>query len=1569
LQRRSIAINGASGGATVSVLGNDTLNGAVVTVGAGGTVSLTPGTAPTPAAGSIVMNADGTVTVAPGTTAGSYAYSYTICEQLNPSNCSTATATIVVAAAPVVASNDTVTGINGASGQGNVLNAFADDTINGLPATIANASLSLPSGVTVPAGLSFNLATGDVSVVAGTPAGTYSFLYELCEQLNPTNCQTATISVTVAAAPVVATPDTVIGINGATGASNVVNAFAGDTVNSQPATTANATLSLPTGVTVPAGLTFDVSTGNVSVTAATPAGSYSFTYQICEQLNPTNCQTATISVTVDAAPVVATSDAVSGINGATGQANVVNAFAGDTVNGLPAGPTNATLSLPTGVTVPAGLTFDVSTGNVSVAAATPAGSYSFTYQICEQLNPTNCQIATITVTVVAAAIAANADTPASVNGATGNPSLVNVYDNDLLNGAPVSLSTITGSVLTPATPNTPGDPVPVLDPATGVVAVPAATPAGSYTISYQICEQLNPSNCSTASVTVTVDAAPVIATSDTASGINGASGATTLSVLGNDTLNGTPVTLGNVILTPGTAPTSAAGSIAMNPDGTVTVAPGTTAGTYSYPYTICEQLNPTNCNTAIATIVVNPAPLVATDDTPPSINGATGTTILSVLGNDTLNGNPVTLSSVTLTPGTAPTPAAGSIVMNPDGTVTVTSGTTGGTYSYPYTICELLNLTNCETAVATIVIDQAPLVVTNDTPPSINGAAGATTLSVLGNDTLNGSPVTLSTIILSPGTAPSPIAGSITMNPDGTVTVTLGTTAGSYSYSYTLCEQLNPTNCKSAIATVVVDAAPVVASDDASLPINGGTGATTPSVLDNDTLNGNPVTLSTITLTPGPAPTLAAGLIAMNPDGIVTVAPGTTAGTYLYPYSICEKLNPLNCKMATATIVVDAAPVVATSDSVTGINGATGQANVLNAFASDLINGQPATAANAVLSIVTPVPEGLIFNPTTGNVSVAAGTASGTYTFDYQICEKLNPANCKTATETVTVNPVLSGTVFHDVNGNGLLDSGDRPAGAGYVVKLLDATGAVVGAARTGPAGTYRIVAPPGTYTLTFTSPAGVEIGRTTNVSMTTGGAPQNFNLPIDPSGVIYNAVTRAPVAGVKVLLTDASGVALPSVCFLDPAQQNQVTGVDGAYRFDLVPGGDSNCPVGKTEYRIKTVNPAGYQVGFANLIPPQAIALDAAACATAPAACQVSSSANPPPTGLGIYYTTFLLSLNDPQVVNNHIALDPLVVTAGDFTKVAAKSEVHRGESVAYTIQALNVVGNPVRMTDIMPKGFAYVAGSATANGVAVSPVPNLNVLTFDGLVPDASGTIKLELTLTPTAAVVTGPTVNRAQLLDSSFGTELRSASATVNVVTEHVFDCGDIIGKVFDDKNRNGYQDEGEHGLPGVRVVTVKGQLITTDKFGRFHVSCADLPDSKIGSNFVMKLDTRTLPTGYRLTTENPRDVRLTAGKVTKLNFGAAITRVVSLDLNGVVFKKSSLELLPDWRLQLSTLIQTLDVEPSTLRLTYYVDKEGKTIGLQRVAAVQALIAKLWGQAGDNYKLPIETRVISVAGAPSR
>ena len=47
------------------------------------------------------------------------------------------------------------------------------------------------------------------------------------------------------------------------------------------------------------------------------------------------------------------------------------------------------------------------------------------------------------------------------------------------------------------------------------------------------------------------------------------------------------------------------------------------------------------------------------------------------------------------------------------------------------------------------------------------------------------------------------------------------------------------------------------------------------------------------------------------------------------------------------------------------------------------------------------------------------------------------------------------------------------------------------------------------------------------------------------------------------------------------------------------------------------------------------------------------------------------------------------------------------------------------------------------------------------------------------------------------------------------------------MFDDRNGDGDQGADEPGLPGVRLATVNGLLVTTDADGRYHIACAAVP----------------------------------------------------------------------------------------------------------------------------------------------
>lgn len=141
--------------------------------------------------------------------------------------------------------------------------------------------------------------------------------------------------------------------------------------------------------------------------------------------------------------------------------------------------------------------------------------------------------------------------------------------------------------------------------------------------------------------------------------------------------------------------------------------------------------------------------------------------------------------------------------------------------------------------------------------------------------------------------------------------------------------------------------------------------------------------------------------------------------------------------------------------------------------------------------------------------------------------------------------------------------------------------------------------------------------------------------------------------------------------------------------------------------------------------------------------------------------------------------------------------------------------------------------------------------------------------ITFTPELGFTGNPTPIQYTLKDLN-GNAIPATAVEILYEAAPAFVCSDVIGKVFDDLNADSRQDQGEAGVPGVRLATVNGELITTDKAGRYHVPCAALPKD-IGSNFLLKLDVRSLPTGYRVTTENPRVVRLSAGLMSRLNFG--------------------------------------------------------------------------------------------------
>jgi hypothetical protein len=290
------------------------------------------------------------------------------------------------------------------------------------------------------------------------------------------------------------------------------------------------------------------------------------------------------------------------------------------------------------------------------------------------------------------------------------------------------------------------------------------------------------------------------------------------------------------------------------------------------------------------------------------------------------------------------------------------------------------------------------------------------------------------------------------------------------------------------------------------------------------------------------------------------------------------------------------------------------------------------------------------------------------------------------------------------------------------------------------------------------------------------------------------------------------------------------------------------------------------------------------------------------------------------------------------------------------------------VGIVDRFPAGFKYVEGSARIDGVPSEPVVNGRELAWSDLDVGTSGRVTLQLLLAVGGGVTEGEYVNRAWAVNGLTGAALSGeATATVRVLPDFTFDCTDVLGKVFNDANRNGVQDAEEPGLAGVRLVTARGLVVTTDPHGRFHITCAITPHEGRGSNFVLKLDDRTLPSGYRMASRQTLIQRATRGKALRFNFAASIHRVVGLDVADAVFEPGSTAMREHWKPRIGLLLEELEKSPAVLRLSYVADVEDPELVERRLDAVKQQIMDAWEALACCYPLTIEPEVFWHRGAP--
>jgi uncharacterized repeat protein (TIGR01451 family) len=607
---------------------------------------------------------------------------------------------------------------------------------------------------------------------------------------------------------------------------------------------------------------------------------------------------------------------------------------------------------------------------------------------------------------------------------------------------------------------------------------------------------------------------------------------------------------------------------------------------------------------------------------------------------------------------------------------------------------------------------------------------------------------------------------------------------------------------------------------------------------------------------------------------------------------------------------------------------------------------------------------------------------------------------------------MLSGNVWHDADHDNTPGGLERPL-AGWTVELL-LNDQPLRSMLTDVDGNYVFtnVTPNyvagETYSLQFSAPGAGSmtallgetdsdftdgLQRIDDIDVQEGSNLLALNMPVDPNGVIYDSVGRSPVPGATVTLVDPrSGLPVPSTCFDDPDQQGQVTVGNGYYKFDIN-FSDPGCPSGLNYSILVTPPNATYISGVSELIPPTSdqttLPFDVPACpgsandavlATAQhCEAQVSEFAPPasvPARSAETNYHTFLRldesqQPGSAQLFNNHIPLDPRLDGAVTITKTTPLLNVNRGQMVPYVITVGNSFGvdlQDVTVVDRFPAGFRYVEGSARFDDVKAEPAVVGRELVWSNLSLATDGRHTIKLLLAVGAGVTEGEFVNRAQAMNSITGGVMsEEAEATVRLVPDPTFDCTDVTGKVFNDANRNGYQDNDESGLPGVRLVTARGLAATTDAHGRYHVTCAITPHESRGSNFVLKLDDRTLPSGFRTSTRPVQVQRATRGKALRMNFGASIHRVVGLDIADAVFEPGSIEMRNHWVPRLALLIDELQKGPAVLRLSYVADVEAESLVDDRLDSIKDRIMAIWKEQEGGYELEIEPEIFWRLGGP--
>ena len=466
-----------------NILTNDSYNTQSITT-ASVTISTTTASANAP----YIATSTGEVVLPANTSAGIYTLTYSLCAKTAPYNCSeVATVTVVVNPSPIqlTVADDTFT--HTTTTHTTVLgNILTNDSYNTQSITTASVTIST---TTASANVPYIATpTGEVVLPANTSAAIYTLTYSLCAKVAPYNCSgLATVTVIVSKPLVIARDDTYTVTVGTTTITESI--YHNDSIGEQTANTSLVNFQAIGGNKDRNNfyiLSVNLA-GNILIPQGTPTGTYTLQYRICDMNDIHNCATATITVVITEIPilpVVACDDTYTVTIGTTTITESIyhNDSIGDQmvdaslVNFQAIGGSKDSNNF---------YILSVSlAGNVLIPQATPIGTYTLEYRICDVHHRSNCDSATVRVSVIPPStppptLVVTPDTFTY----TGNTIVGNILDNDTINDNPIELPDDDINIEA----EEPTDKEPYIDTATGDVLVPTHTPAGTYTLNYELC--------------------------------------------------------------------------------------------------------------------------------------------------------------------------------------------------------------------------------------------------------------------------------------------------------------------------------------------------------------------------------------------------------------------------------------------------------------------------------------------------------------------------------------------------------------------------------------------------------------------------------------------------------------------------------------------------------------------------------------------------------------------------------------------------------------------------------------------------------------------------------------------------------------------------------------------------------------------------------------------------------------------------------------------------------------------------------------------------------------------------